>query len=239
MPPPCRRCTDHTASLVGNRVLLFGGRTPRTICKPHAYILDLTSREWTEIDRSATDSPQGGRSSHSAVVVGDRVLIFGGKLDSLPADPSAKRHANATASLCLFDVPNMEWVPVTASGGGSGSRGLASLARGAHAAVSTCVPPSMIVLGGCAHLPAPHPSWARLILPSCTIPRSRRLGLMLPSFEIRARRAGATFRAVHVPTLCMCPPSRLALSDMRGERPSRSLASSTALPSPLTSGRSP
>lgn len=148
----------HTASLVGMTIVVFGGRTTKTICKSDAYLLDLTSREWTEVSRTAANAPLLGRSSHSAVVVGDEhVLIFGGKQEperSATADDD-RRYAHATASLLLFDGRSGRWAPpppadaVVSSRGGDGAL-LSSLARSAHTAVVACVPPSMLVLGGYA-----------------------------------------------------------------------------------------
>ena len=75
-PPP--RCY-HTAALAGTTLMIFGGRTDRSICRPCTFLLDVTAREWTELPVSAPNAPQLGRSSHSAVVVGERVVIYGGK----------------------------------------------------------------------------------------------------------------------------------------------------------------
>jgi hypothetical protein len=87
---PSARCY-HTCALGPSGVLmLFGGRSKAKLSGASAYLLDLTNRHWTAIapEDGGDAAPRRGRSSHSAVVHHDKVLIFGGKLGPDPDDRS-------------------------------------------------------------------------------------------------------------------------------------------------------
>ena len=127
----------HTATLLADStsVLVFGGRNTKTIHKSNGYVLDLETSEWKEVGRSAAHAPRLGRSSHSAVLVGERVLIFGGKQAPLPsssADADGRMYALATSSLLVFDGKAQQWAPLPADDGRT--------SRSAFGAASSCEP---------------------------------------------------------------------------------------------------
>ena len=161
MPPRCY----FSASLVGQQMVIFGGRNHKNICKPDTYVLHLGTKAWTQISQPAeavAHAPPLGRSSHSAVVVDEYVLVFGGKQEPAADTPAAAlRLAEATNSCYLLDMSARRWVPMpskpSSSGGGGGSGSAADpatlareLARSAHSATVAGVPSTMWVIGGYA-----------------------------------------------------------------------------------------
>ena len=161
MPPRCY----FSASLVGQQMVVFGGRNHKNICKPDTYVLHLGTKAWTQISQPAeavAHAPPLGRSSHSAVVVDGCVLVFGGKQEPAADRPvAAIRVAEATNSCYLLDMSARRWVPMpskpSSSGGGGGSGSAADpatlareLARSAHSATVAGVPSTMWVIGGYA-----------------------------------------------------------------------------------------
>lgn len=66
----------HTATLIGNKLYVFGGRGDKGIYFKDTYYLDLKSWEWSKI-KTATPPPTG-RMGHSATLVGNKIAVFGG-----------------------------------------------------------------------------------------------------------------------------------------------------------------
>ena len=46
--PPSPRCY-HTASLCGSTIVIFGGRNKRGMCQPAAFLLDVSTKMWSEV----------------------------------------------------------------------------------------------------------------------------------------------------------------------------------------------
>jgi len=74
--PPVR--AGHTASLVGDFLYVFGGSSGNIACND-LWKLDLSAPElrWEELH--ATGTPPTPRLGHAAVVLGDRIVISGGR----------------------------------------------------------------------------------------------------------------------------------------------------------------
>ncbi|KAK9810033.1 hypothetical protein WJX72_003716 [[Myrmecia] bisecta] len=75
-PCPSKRDT-HTASLVGSKMVMFGGSDGKTSYN-EVYVCDLRTLEWSV--PKVWGSPPRPRDSHSAVVYGQSIIVFGGSV---------------------------------------------------------------------------------------------------------------------------------------------------------------
>lgn len=77
-PPPARAA--HTAVVCGGHMLVFGGNNGSTLyndsCALRLGVADAGQLQWTALE--ATGSIPTPRSGHSAVMVGTRMIVFGG-----------------------------------------------------------------------------------------------------------------------------------------------------------------
>ena len=79
-----KRCTGaipagrygHTATLIGSRLYIFGGRGANSTYFKDTIFLDLKTWEFSKV-KTATPPPPG-RMAHSATLVGNKIAVFGG-----------------------------------------------------------------------------------------------------------------------------------------------------------------
>ena len=59
----------------GSTMMVFGGRNHKSMLKPTAHLLELSTRVWSEVrgEDGGDAAPTRGRSSHSATVYEDKV----------------------------------------------------------------------------------------------------------------------------------------------------------------------
>eukprot|EP01062_Namystynia_karyoxenos_P055087 TRINITY_DN457_c0_g2_i1.p1 TRINITY_DN457_c0_g2~~TRINITY_DN457_c0_g2_i1.p1 ORF type:complete len:514 (+),score=146.62 TRINITY_DN457_c0_g2_i1:99-1640(+) len=145
--PSCRRA--HTASAVGDTIVVFGGRGgTAAAAQKHSsdvILLDTTTMSWscpTQSDGSPLENTPSLRWNHTAVVIGRSILIFGGENDT-------KLHED----LCRFELDLLTWTDIEASS----LSGKTPCARYAHSACAWRR--KMVIFGGSsqAHL---NDTWA-------------------------------------------------------------------------------
>lgn len=73
-PPPPRY--GHTATLVGRRMFVFGGRGENNVVLKDMYLLDLD--EWCWVKVNPTTTAPTSRFDHADVLIGNKIVIFGG-----------------------------------------------------------------------------------------------------------------------------------------------------------------
>jgi hypothetical protein len=66
----------HTASLVGSKMFIFGGRGAGGVTFKDVYALDVTCWRWTRV-RTTTATPCA-RFGHAQALVGHKLVVFGG-----------------------------------------------------------------------------------------------------------------------------------------------------------------
>ena len=90
-------CTGQSATLVGSKVLLFGGEDMKRKLLNDVHVLDLECMTWDMI--KTVQEPPAPRFDHAAAMLGDRyLLIFGGC-----------SHSVFFNDLHLLDMQTMEW----------------------------------------------------------------------------------------------------------------------------------
>ncbi|XP_038988699.1 acyl-CoA-binding domain-containing protein 6 isoform X2 [Phoenix dactylifera] len=86
-----------SATLVGTRLVMFGGENAKRSLLNDLHILDLETMTWNEVDYIGT--PPSPRSDHAAACHAERyLLIFGGA-----------SHAMCFNDLHVLDLKSMEW----------------------------------------------------------------------------------------------------------------------------------
>ncbi|XP_024007647.1 acyl-CoA-binding domain-containing protein 5 isoform X2 [Eutrema salsugineum] len=94
--PPVSRGGQST-TLVGKRLVIFGGQDAKKSLLNDLHVLDLDTMTWNEID--AVGSPPSPRSDHAAAVHAERyLLIFGGG-----------SHTTCFDDLHVLGLQTMEW----------------------------------------------------------------------------------------------------------------------------------
>ncbi|MED6109042.1 hypothetical protein PIB30_029995 [Stylosanthes scabra] len=89
--------TGQSATLVGSKVILFGGEDMKRKLLNDAHVLDLESMTWDIV--KTVQEPPAPRFDHAAAMLGDRyLLIFGGC-----------SHSVFFNDLHLLDMQTMEW----------------------------------------------------------------------------------------------------------------------------------
>ena len=73
-PPPPRY--GHTATLVGRRMFVFGGRGENNVVMKDMYLLDLD--EWCWVKVNPTTTAPTSRFDHAEVLIGNKIVVFGG-----------------------------------------------------------------------------------------------------------------------------------------------------------------
>lgn len=73
-PPPPRY--GHTSTLVGRRMFVFGGKGENNAIMKDMYFLDLDEWCWSKVNPTTT-SPHA-RFDHADVLIGSKIVIFGG-----------------------------------------------------------------------------------------------------------------------------------------------------------------
>lgn len=69
MPPEPR--SYHSASLVGDKLLIFGGKNKKTMYSD-VVMLDVSEHRWSPLNLTGKDGAVlGGRAYHTGTVVGD------------------------------------------------------------------------------------------------------------------------------------------------------------------------
>jgi len=113
--PPIPR-EGHTASVAGSHMVIFGGAglddQDRSINLNDLHILASDTMVWSQPalgGGSLGPMPQE-RRYHSASVVGDEVLVFGGQY----YDASADLHFECDAALCVFSLKDSAWTTIPA-----------------------------------------------------------------------------------------------------------------------------
>ncbi|CBZ50606.1 hypothetical protein NCLIV_010741 [Neospora caninum Liverpool] len=104
-PPPARG--GHTATLVDERLFVFGGHRyggakEGFVYYNDLYVLHLTKSQWLDLPRHRGTAPLP-RYGHSAVLVGRRIIIFGGKGER--GQYFADLHALDTETLAWYQGP--------------------------------------------------------------------------------------------------------------------------------------
>lgn len=69
----------HTCTAVGNRVVVFGGRSLENAHFDDLHIFDTDTNEW--LQPSTSGSIPHGRGVHTATLVGDQLVLYGGSSD--------------------------------------------------------------------------------------------------------------------------------------------------------------
>lgn len=103
-PPSTRNC--HTATLVNNLLVIFGGKegeNPKNIVND-VHILNLDNLEWKQGLSITGDFPTP-RMGHTAVLVGKKILVYGGW-----------NGMNVLDDLYSFEVATMHWQKLDTTG---------------------------------------------------------------------------------------------------------------------------
>ena len=107
--PPSQR-EGHTSSVVGAQIVVFGGAgldvEDRPVNLNDLHILDTERMAWSRPVVSGR-VPQE-RRYHSASVVDQRLLVFGGQY----YDAATDLHLECDNSLCIFDAETLAWATV-------------------------------------------------------------------------------------------------------------------------------
>lgn len=69
----------HTCTAVGNRVVVFGGRSLENAHFDDVHIFDTETNEW--LQPSTSGNKPSGRGVHTATLVGDQFVLYGGSSD--------------------------------------------------------------------------------------------------------------------------------------------------------------
>jgi Kelch motif/Galactose oxidase, central domain len=73
LPPPCRA---HSATLVGRKIVIFGGGEGATYYHT-VHVFDIPSRRWSRPTFTTTDVPPP-RRAHTTVLYQNKIWVFGG-----------------------------------------------------------------------------------------------------------------------------------------------------------------
>lgn len=76
---PCKRAASSLCA-AGNQVYLFGGQGEDNNKMNDLWVFDLGSNQWKEISTPEEERPHT-RTGHTALLMGDRIIIFGGILE--------------------------------------------------------------------------------------------------------------------------------------------------------------
>lgn len=125
---PHPRC-GHTASVVHNQMIVFGGERDTSWPLTEVHCLDLRSHEWTEARTRGQIPP--ARCFHSMTAIDDKLYVFGG------TDGKSRRFND----LAILDTSLWQWSRPTLGGS-------APLARSHH--TTTFLGTSIFVFGGSA-----------------------------------------------------------------------------------------
>ncbi|KAJ0967241.1 hypothetical protein J5N97_024158 [Dioscorea zingiberensis] len=116
-----------SATLVGSRVIMFGGEDRRRRLLNDLYILDLETMTWDLAEAKKTSPPP--RFDHTAAVHGEQyLLIFGGS-----------SHSTCFNDLYILDLQTMDWAQTDIRGAGVNP-------RGGHAAIT--IDENWYIVGG-------------------------------------------------------------------------------------------
>eukprot|EP01117_Protostelium_nocturnum_P005813 TRINITY_DN2099_c0_g1_i1.p1 TRINITY_DN2099_c0_g1~~TRINITY_DN2099_c0_g1_i1.p1 ORF type:complete len:314 (-),score=112.87 TRINITY_DN2099_c0_g1_i1:82-1023(-) len=83
---------------VGDQLFVFGGETVGGNRSNELHIFDLNSQSWSRGKESGVTT--SARSGHTATLIGDKFVIYGGEGGHESSPPSA---------LMVLDLPSMEW----------------------------------------------------------------------------------------------------------------------------------
>ena len=118
--PPGR--VGHTGSLVGDSLYVFGGLAPPNNVYDNIWKLDLSAPEprWEELH--VTGTPPAPRVCHAAVVLGDQIVVVGGRGSHIAGASGeyATGHGLATmgelgffaGGLVVLDTTRGRWLPI-------------------------------------------------------------------------------------------------------------------------------
>lgn len=106
-PPEPR--SFHTATAVGSRVVVLGGRGVSDNVLEDCSVFDSASRQWLQPE--LLGSPPGGRGLHTATVVGDRLVVYGGSSQFNRETMQCGVHHNDLYLLPTVDVVTGTAVP--------------------------------------------------------------------------------------------------------------------------------
>lgn len=119
----------HTASLVGQRIYVFGGRGEDGAVFKDLYFLDTSSWCWVRVSTTSPAAPRA-RFNHAAALVGNKIVISGGWDGK-----------NCYDDLWVFDTDSLIWIKPQMGGRGPTRRHghTIQLTKSGH----------LIVFGGC------------------------------------------------------------------------------------------
>jgi hypothetical protein len=100
VPPPLR---GHSLSLVGSKIYLIGGINPSSVPSSDVFVLDIEKNEWSHVAPTGPVPPH--RWGHSATVVGDKIVMFGGSGKNILYD-----------DVWIFDTATNTWSSPVVSG---------------------------------------------------------------------------------------------------------------------------
>jgi len=125
----------HTASWVGNRMVIIGGFVrPGLESMSNIWMWDPSSLSWTQ--NTCTGTVPQSRREHSAVVMDNQIVIFGG---------SDATHSKTFNDVAVLDVPSCKWsMPTIASDANAAPSG----GRRAHTAAISHDNTQMLVFFG-------------------------------------------------------------------------------------------
>ena len=116
----------HVAAVVGEEMLVYGGRGAGGELPVDVVGLNLRTFRWTH-HQTATPPPRG-RFNHAATLVGTRLCVFGGWDGTQSMD-----------DLWVLDVGSMAWIKPRCAG---------RRPRARHGHVMECVDGELLVFGG-------------------------------------------------------------------------------------------
>ena len=96
---------SHSATLIGEKVVVIGGLTSEGVPLGDVWQLDCMSWTWEELYNIALPEGRGGRYSHATVPLqGNAILCVGGSCTA--------REGIAAETFAVFDLGTRQWRPL-------------------------------------------------------------------------------------------------------------------------------
>ncbi|KAF0691290.1 Aste57867_17468 [Aphanomyces stellatus] len=123
--PPAPRY-NHSATLIGNKMFVFGGKGDKGVLFRDMYYLDLESWHWFSVNWT-TESPSE-RFGHADLAVGTKLVIFGGYSPLNPSDSTSDSVSDSNGQrrwdgssktykdLWVFDTESFAWIKPKVTG---------------------------------------------------------------------------------------------------------------------------
>jgi len=92
----------HTVTAVGDKLYLFGGASQKGQMQNDLWVLDLSTMQWTQLHPKG-EAPHI-RCSHTAVLMGQDIVFFGGSYYRYCSSgcPKGAAHADMHRASCMF-----------------------------------------------------------------------------------------------------------------------------------------